>query len=61
MLEEALAEDMEEILLEELEDYKTALEMGMREDRNIDPYVPPEGCSGFYWGGEDSCEMIFYD
>jgi hypothetical protein len=61
VLEEALADDMEEILLEELEDYKTALEMGMREDRNIDPYGPPEGCSGYYWGGEDSCEMIFYD
>ena len=58
-LEEALAEDMEEILLEELEDYKTTLKMRMKED--IDPYGPPEGCSGFYWGGEHSCEMIFYD
>jgi predicted component of viral defense system (DUF524 family) len=50
-----------EQVLGELEVYKTALEVGMREDKNIDPYGPPEGCSGYYWGGEDSCEMIFYD
>ena len=60
-LEEALAEDMEELVQVELEAYKTTLEIWEEEERNIDPYGPPEGCSGFYWGGEDSSEIHFYD
>ena len=56
-LEEALIVDMEEIVQEELRAYRTTLEIGEDDEGSIDPYGPPEGCSAFYWSGENSCEI----
>ena len=53
-LKEALVADMEEIVQEELRVYRTTLEIGEEDEGSIDPYGPPEGCTGFYWNGENS-------
>jgi hypothetical protein len=59
-LKEALAEDEEE-LVEYYKGLKFEIVEEKHEEGSISPYGPPEGCSGFYWGGEDGSEIIFYD
>ena len=60
-LEVVVAEVVEEVVQEELDTFKTTLDIGEENESEIDPYGPPEGCSGFYWSGEDCCEINFYD
>ena len=64
-LKRLFPEDIEEIVQMELDAFKTTMEMEEEEieenESKTDPYGPPEGCSGFYWSGEDSCEIHFYD
>ena len=62
ILEDELTEDMEEVVQAELETYRNTLENVIEDEQsNPDPYAPPEGCSGFYWGGQDFNEIVFYD
>ena len=65
LLEEALREDMEDLVQEQLEIFRNTFETvkdeGKEEESSPDCYGPPEGCAGFYWGGEDGNEIIYYD
>ena len=61
ILEQALREDMEDLVQEELDALRNTFETvkeEIDEESNPDCYGPPEGCSGFYWGSDG---IIFYD